>query len=78
MGARATVSAAGVRAATPSWRARLMRVAAIVRRIIGAPDYDTYLAHMRAQHPQCTPLDPQTFATERYKAKYTRAGQRCC
>jgi uncharacterized short protein YbdD (DUF466 family) len=55
-----------------------MRVAAIVRRIIGAPDYDTYLAHMRAQHPQCTPLDPQTFATERYKAKYTRAGQRCC
>jgi uncharacterized short protein YbdD (DUF466 family) len=57
---------------------RLRRAAAILRRIIGAPDYDTYLAHMRARYPGCTPLDPQAFATERLRAKYTRAGQRCC
>jgi uncharacterized short protein YbdD (DUF466 family) len=57
---------------------RVRHWAAVVRRIIGAPDYDTYLRYMRANHPQCTPVDPQTFAHERYVAKYTQAGQRCC
>lgn len=61
-----------------SWRDHLRRVAVIVRRIMGAPDYDTYLAHMRANYPGCTPLDRQTFAHERWQAKYTRAGHRCC
>jgi uncharacterized short protein YbdD (DUF466 family) len=76
--ASTAVSARATPAPGPTWRSRLARAAAIVRRIIGAPDYDTYLAYMRVQHPQCTPLDPQSFATERYTAKYTRAGQRCC
>ncbi len=73
-----TTTVARATPAPRSWRVRLSRVAAIVRRIIGAPDYDTYLAHMRAHYPQCTPLDPHAFAHERYRAKYTRAGQRCC
>lgn len=59
-------------------RARLRWLAALVRKLIGAPDYDTYLRHMRTNYPQCTPIDPQTFSTERLNARYTRAGQRCC
>jgi uncharacterized short protein YbdD (DUF466 family) len=62
-------------APVPSWPRRL---AALVRRIIGAPDYETYLAHMRTHYPGCTPLDRNAFANERYLAKYTRPGQRCC
>jgi uncharacterized short protein YbdD (DUF466 family) len=58
--------------------ARVQRVAAIVRRIIGAPDYDTYLSHMQAHHPQCTPLDERSFERERLTDRYNRPGNRCC
>lgn len=59
-------------------RARLERVASVLRRIIGVPDYGTYLAHMRARHPQCTPMDRATFERERLVARYQRPGSRCC
>ena len=59
-------------------RARLRRAAAVVRRIIGVPDYDAYLAHMQRQFPDCTPLDPRTFERERLADKYTQPGSRCC
>ena len=56
----------------------LQRVMAVVRRIIGVPDYDTYLAHMQRHHPECTPLDPRTFERERMADRYSRPGSRCC
>lgn len=65
-------------AAPVTWRARLERLASVVRRIIGVPDYGTYLAHMRARHPQCTPMDRATFERERLVARYQRPGSRCC
>ena len=40
----------------PGLGARLRRAAAIVRRIVGAPDYDAYLRHAREHHPECEPL----------------------
>ena len=58
--------------------ARLKRVAAIVRRMIGVPDYDTYLAHMRERYPECTPLDLRSFERERLTARYKATGSRCC
>jgi uncharacterized short protein YbdD (DUF466 family) len=57
---------------------KLQCAAAVVRRMIGVPDYDTYLAHMREHYPECTPLDPRTFERERLTARYKATGSRCC
>jgi len=61
-----------------SLRSRLQRVVAVVRRIIGVPDYDEYLAHMQRQFPDCTPMDERTFERERMAARYHMPGSRCC
>ncbi len=59
-------------------RDRLRQVIAVVRRIIGVPDYNEYLAHMQRQFPDCTPMDERTFERERMAAKYRMPGSRCC
>ncbi len=59
-------------------RDRLQQVIAVVRRIIGVPDYNEYLAHMQRQFPDCTPMDERTFERERMAAKYRMPGSRCC
>ena len=69
--------ASGVRTQSV-WRARAMRVVALIRRIVGVPDYDTYLAFMKRTHPECTPMDARTFERERLVDKYARPGSRCC
>ena len=50
----------------------------IVRKIIGVPDYDTYVAHMKVAHPECAPMSKDEFATQRMQDKYSRPGARCC
>ena len=37
------------------------RVAAVLRAMIGVPDYDRYVAHMRAAHPGSAPLAREEF-----------------
>ena len=80
--AETTVSRAATTARPGSaplgWISRLNPVAAVVRRMIGVPDYDTYLAHMREHYPECTPIDPRTFERERLTARYKATGSRCC
>ena len=61
-----------------SFRARAQRLIAIVRRIIGVPDYQVYVSHMQRHHPTCTPMDERTFERERLADKYSRPGSRCC
>ena len=56
----------------------LARCAAVVRRIIGAPDYDAYLSHVRAHHPERQPLSEREFVAERLTARYEKPGSRCC
>lgn len=56
----------------------LARLAQVLRRIMGAPDYERYLQHMRAAHPDRTPLTREAFARERLQARYERPGARCC
>jgi uncharacterized short protein YbdD (DUF466 family) len=51
---------------------------AIVRRIIGAPDYERYLAHVARRHPGTTPLDREAFARDALARRYDRPGSRCC
>ncbi len=59
-------------------RSRVERVAEVVRRIIGVPDYDRYVNHLRARHPDVKPLSHEEFARQRAMDKYSRPGGRCC
>ena len=57
---------------------RLRLAAVILRRIIGAPDYDGYVAHMRARHPEQVLMTADEFGRECMNARYNRPGSRCC
>ena len=57
---------------------RLRRAARIVRTVIGAPDYERYVAHVRRCHPDATPLTREAFVRERLEARYAKPGARCC
>jgi uncharacterized short protein YbdD (DUF466 family) len=48
------------------------------RRAIGVPDYDAYVAHCRAHHPERAPMDYAAFFAERQAARYRGTGGRCC
>lgn len=48
------------------------------RLAIGIPDYDAYVAHMHARHPQHEPMDRETFFNERMAARYGKGRSRCC
>ena len=59
-------------------RDRVERAANVVRRIIGVPDYDRYVAHVRMHHPDVTPMSRSEFERQRMNDRYTRPGSRCC
>jgi uncharacterized short protein YbdD (DUF466 family) len=56
----------------------LARAVNVMRTVIGAPDYARYVAHLRAKHPETTPLSREQFARERERARYEGTGSRCC
>ena len=56
----------------------LHRVGTVLRRIIGAPDYEGYVRHVRETHPGETPVSADDFYRAQAEGKYTRPGTRCC
>lgn len=48
------------------------------RLIVGVPDYDLYIAHMRRTHPDTAPMTREAFFTNRLEARYGRGASRCC
>ena len=48
------------------------------RLMVGLPDYDTYVAHMRSQHPEREPMSYEAFFRERQEARYGGAAGKCC
>jgi uncharacterized short protein YbdD (DUF466 family) len=48
------------------------------RLIIGVPDYDTYVEHLRTHHPQQKPMTYEVFFVERQNARYKGGSGRCC
>jgi uncharacterized short protein YbdD (DUF466 family) len=48
------------------------------RLIVGVPDYDRYLSHMRRMHPDRAPMSRDAFFAERMQARYGRGASRCC
>ena len=59
-------------------RAGWRYAARMARAAIGLPDYDTYVSHVRAHHPDQVPMDRDTFFRERMAARYGRGRSRCC
>jgi uncharacterized short protein YbdD (DUF466 family) len=55
-----------------------MTVLAAIRRILGVPDYERYVAHVRERHPDEPVLSRDAFMRERLAARYERPGARCC
>lgn len=62
--------------------ARVARVVATLARgarlAIGQPDYATYVAHLRARHPEQPVPSREAFFREREAARYGRGRSRCC
>ena len=77
MGATKT-DAMGLKAALAACGKRLREGA---RLMIGVPDYDTYVAHMREAHPDRPVMTYAEFFRERQSARYgegSTRGFRCC
>ena len=53
-------------------------VARIVAAILGAPDYERYVEHVRRAHPGATPLSRGDLLLARQRARLERPGSRCC
>jgi uncharacterized short protein YbdD (DUF466 family) len=57
---------------------QVRRVAKVVRTIIGAPDYERYVAHVKKCHPGQAVMSRDEFAKSRLEARYNQPGNRCC
>ena len=57
---------------------QMRRVAKVVRTIIGVPDYERYVTHVRECHPDREPMSRNEFAKSRLDARYNQPGNRCC
>lgn len=57
----------------------LVRFRQIARAMVGAPDYDAYLRHMRQHHPGHPVLSEVELFRERQEARYGgKNGGKCC
>lgn len=54
------------------------RIASLIKRIAGMPEYDRYLAHQREFHPDEKPLTEGEFYNRFVESRYSGAGSRCC
>jgi uncharacterized short protein YbdD (DUF466 family) len=57
---------------------RLGRLAAAIRRIAGMPDYERYVQHLRACHPDRPIPDRADFFLDFVEQRYRGGGGRCC
>jgi uncharacterized short protein YbdD (DUF466 family) len=57
------------------------RVAEGARLMVGIPDYDVYVQHVRLHHPERAPMSYEEFFRNRQEARYGGGGKggfRCC
>ena len=55
---------------------RRIREAALL--MIGQPDYQRYVAHMRAHHPDRPPMSHTEFVRAAMDRRYGKGTSRCC
>lgn len=46
--------------------------------MVGVPEYETYLAHIKEKHPEKTPMTYAEFFRERQDARYNGKVGKCC
>ncbi|HEX2722396.1 MAG TPA: YbdD/YjiX family protein [Gemmatimonadaceae bacterium] len=56
----------------------LSALAAAIRAILGAPDYERYVAYARQCHPERELISLDDFVKERMETRYEKPGARCC
>jgi uncharacterized short protein YbdD (DUF466 family) len=49
-----------------------------MRLMVGLPDYEGYVAHMRATHPDRPVMTYEEFFRERQNARYGSGAGKCC
>ncbi len=54
------------------------RLIGALRRVAGMPDYDAYLAHLRACHPERPVPTRREFFDQYVTARYGDGPTRCC
>jgi len=54
------------------------RSASVVRAVLGVPDYERYLAHMRSVHPGDRVMSETEFKHTRMSDRYNGPGSKCC
>jgi len=54
------------------------RTASIVRAVLGVPDYERYLTHMRTAHPGDRVMSETEFLHTRMNDRYNQTGSKCC
>ena len=63
------------------WPEGLRAIGPAARLMVGMPDYQTYLLHIREQHPDANPMSRIEFFRDRQDARFGedgRGGFRCC
>ena len=48
------------------------------RLMVGLPDYETYVAHLKAKHPERPVPSYEEFFRERQEARYNGGSGKCC
>ena len=61
-----------------AWRYLARSLKQSLRLMVGLPDYDAYLSHMRVTHPDRAPMSYEAFFRERQEARYGGGKGRCC
>ena len=59
-------------------RGALRQFAQAARLAVGVPDYERYLAHHGARHPDAPAMSREAFFRSRLDARYKRGSSRCC
>jgi uncharacterized short protein YbdD (DUF466 family) len=59
-------------------RAVLERLATMVRRISGMPDYRAYIEHVRRCHPNTPIMTEREYYAEYVNRRYADGPSRCC
>ncbi len=57
---------------------RLTGIARVLRALLGAPDYERYVEHLKVAHPEKEPMSCEQFMRDRMNDRYSRPGTRCC
>jgi uncharacterized short protein YbdD (DUF466 family) len=60
-----------------SFLALLDRIGSVIRTILGVPNYQRYVAHVRAAHPGEEPLSEKEFFKRQLEGR-AKPGARCC